>query len=73
MNYRTYLSGKGTTECPRLTLLLQVDGSGHAREGYRFGVEGGPWDADIWTGTSSTRFHWEDTGYGTSCMEKTWS
>jgi hypothetical protein len=49
VNYRTYLSGKGNDECPRLTLLLQVDGSGHAGEGYRFAVEGGPWDTDIWT------------------------
>jgi hypothetical protein len=49
VNYRTYQSGKGTDECPRLTLLLQVDGSGHAGEGYRFAVEGGPWDTDIWT------------------------
>jgi hypothetical protein len=49
VNYRTYQSGKGTDESPRLTLLLQVDGSGHAGEGYRFAVEGGPWDTDIWT------------------------
>ncbi len=26
-----------------------MDGSSHAGEGYRFAVEGGPWDADIWT------------------------
>jgi hypothetical protein len=49
VDYRTYSSGRITDHCPRLTLLLQVDGSGHAGEGYRFATEGGPWDADIWT------------------------
>jgi hypothetical protein len=49
VDYRTYLSRKTLDTGPRLTLLLQVDRSGHAREGYRFTVEGGPWDTDIWT------------------------
>ncbi len=48
-DYRTYTTGEELDESPKLTLLLQVDGSGHAGEGYRFLAEGGPWDADIWT------------------------
>jgi hypothetical protein len=49
VDYRTFRSHHPPEKGPRLTLLLQVDGSGHAGEGYRFAVEGGPWDADIWT------------------------
>jgi hypothetical protein len=49
VDYHTYLSRKTLDKGPRLTLLLQVDGSSHAGEGYRFTVEGGPWDTDIWT------------------------
>jgi hypothetical protein len=49
VNYRTYLTRRAPDDGPRLTLLLQVDGSGHAGEGYRFVAEGGPWDSDIWS------------------------
>jgi hypothetical protein len=47
--YQTYLSRRASDYGPRLTLLLQVDGSGHAGESYRFAAEGGPWDSDIWS------------------------
>jgi hypothetical protein len=38
LEYRTYQAPDSTAGAPHLTLLLQVDGSGHAGEGYRFAV-----------------------------------
>jgi hypothetical protein len=48
-DYRIYQSPHPPGSIPRVTLLLQVDASGHAGEGFRFAVEGGPFDADIWS------------------------
>ena len=48
-DYRTYQTGKTAGGLPRVVLLLQVDGSGHAGEGFRFAVEAEKIDADIWT------------------------
>jgi hypothetical protein len=48
-DYRIYQTPHPPRPIPRVTLLLQVDASGHAGEGFRFAVEGGPFDADIWS------------------------
>jgi hypothetical protein len=48
-DYRIYTDETTPGGGPKLTLLLQVDGGGHAGEGFRFAVDGGPWDAVIWT------------------------
>ncbi len=48
-DYRVYQSGLIPGEQPRCTLLLQVDGSGHAGEGFRLSLEGDRLEADIWT------------------------
>jgi hypothetical protein len=47
--YRVYNSGYIPGEKPRCLLLLQVDGSGHAGEGFRLSLEGDRLEADIWT------------------------
>jgi hypothetical protein len=48
-DYRIYTTETTPEGGPKLTLLLQVDSGGHAGEGFRFAVDGGPWDAVIWT------------------------
>jgi hypothetical protein len=48
-DYRIYNSGRIPGPRPRCLLLLQVDGSGHAGEGYRFSLEGERLEADLWT------------------------
>jgi hypothetical protein len=48
-DYRIYQSPHPLRSIPRVTLLLQVDASVHAGEGFRFAVEGGPFDDDIWS------------------------
>jgi hypothetical protein len=48
-DYRIYATGRRAGDKPRCTLLLQVDGAGHAGEGFRFQLEGGNLTADIWT------------------------
>jgi hypothetical protein len=48
-DYRIITAESAPEEGPKLTLLLQVDGGGHAGEGFRFAVDGGPWNAVIWT------------------------
>jgi hypothetical protein len=48
-NYRIYHSGRIADAKPRCLLLLQVDGTGHAGEGFRFSLEGDQLEADIWT------------------------
>ncbi len=47
--YRVYNSGYIPGEKPRCLLLLQVDGSGHAGEGFRLSLEEDRLEADIWT------------------------
>jgi hypothetical protein len=49
MDYRTYRSPHPAEDWPRLTLLLQVDASGHAGEGYRFAVDCHHLMATIWS------------------------
>jgi hypothetical protein len=48
-NYRIYHSGRIPGPKPRCLLLLQVDGTGHAGEGFRFSLEGDKLEADLWT------------------------
>ncbi len=48
-DYRVYHSGRIPGPKPRCLLLLQVDGSGHAGEGFRFSLEGDHLEADLWT------------------------
>ncbi len=48
-NYRIFHSGRIPNTKPRCLLLLQVDGTGHAGEGYRFSLEGEKLEADIWS------------------------
>ncbi len=48
-NYRIYHSGRIADAKPHCLLLLQVDGTGHAGEGFRFSLEGDQLEADIWT------------------------
>jgi hypothetical protein len=48
-DYRIYHSGRVPGPRPRCLLLLQVDGTGHAGEGYRFSLEGDRLEADLWT------------------------
>jgi hypothetical protein len=48
-DYRVYHSGRVPGPKPRCQLLLQADGSGHAREGFRFSLEGDRVGADLWT------------------------
>jgi hypothetical protein len=48
-DYRIFTAETVPDRGPKLMLLLQVDGGGHAGEGFRFAVDGGPWDAVIWT------------------------
>ncbi len=47
--YHVYNSGYIPGEKSRCLLLLQVDGSGHAGEGFRLSLEGDRLEADIWT------------------------
>ncbi len=47
--YRIYNSGRIQGPRPRCLLLVQVDGSGHAGEGYRLSLEGDRLEADLWT------------------------
>ncbi len=47
--YRVYNSGFIPGERPRCLLLLQVDGGGHAGEGFRLSLEGDRLEADVWT------------------------
>jgi hypothetical protein len=49
LEYRTYQAPDSTAGAPHLTLLLQVDGSGHAGEGYRFAVSDERISATIWS------------------------
>ncbi len=48
-NYRIYHSGRIPGPKPRCLLLLQVDGTGHAGEGFRFSLEEDKLEADLWT------------------------
>ncbi len=48
-NYRIYHSGRIPGPKPQCLLLLQVDGMGHAGEGFRFSLEGDKVEADLWT------------------------
>ncbi len=48
-DYRVYHSGRIPGPRPRCLLLLQVDGNGHAGEGYRLSLEGDRLEADLWT------------------------
>jgi hypothetical protein len=48
-SYRIYQDPANTEFLPRLTLLLQTDGSGHAGEGYRFVVKSERLAATIWS------------------------
>ncbi len=48
-NYRIYHSGRIPGPRPRCLLLLQVDGTGHAGEGFRFSLEGDKLEADLWS------------------------
>jgi hypothetical protein len=47
--FRIYQTDHAKGLLPRITMLLQVDGSGHAGEGFRFTVESDRIDADIWS------------------------
>ncbi len=49
MEFRTFKSPQPVTNCPKLSLLLQVDASGHAGEGYRFAVDCDLLIATIWS------------------------
>ncbi len=48
-DYRNYHSGRIPGPKPRCLLLLQVDSTGHAGEGFRFSLEGDRLEADLWT------------------------
>ncbi len=48
-DYRVYNSGYIPGDQPRCLLLLQVDGSGHAGEGFRLSLEGDRLETDVWT------------------------
>jgi hypothetical protein len=47
--YRVYNSGFLPGDQPRCLLLLQVDGGGHAGEGFRLSLEGDRLEADVWS------------------------
>jgi hypothetical protein len=64
-DYRIFTAETVPEEGPKLTLLLQVDGGGHAGEGFRFAVDGGPWDAVIWTRDLLIPRIWAGTSYVT--------
>jgi hypothetical protein len=48
-NYRIYHSGRIPGSRLRCLLLLQVDGTGHVGEGFRFSLEGDKLEADLWS------------------------
>jgi hypothetical protein len=48
-DYRIYQDSASTDYLPKLTLLLQTDGSGHAGEGFRFVVSSSKITAIIWS------------------------
>jgi hypothetical protein len=47
--YRVYSSGFIPGDRPRCLLLLQVDGGGHAGEGFHLSLEGDRLEADVWS------------------------
>ncbi len=47
--YRVYNSRYLPGDQPRCLLLLQVDGTGHAGEGFRLSLEGERLEADVWS------------------------
>jgi hypothetical protein len=49
LEYRTFRNPQPVVNIPRLTLLLQVDGGGHAGEGFRFAVDCARITATIWS------------------------
>jgi hypothetical protein len=49
LEYRTYQVPDSAAGTPHLSLLLQVDGSGHAGEGYRFAVSSERISATVWS------------------------
>jgi hypothetical protein len=49
MDYQTFRYPQPDRDTPRISLLLQVDGSGHAGEGYRFAVDCDRITATIWS------------------------
>jgi hypothetical protein len=49
LEYLTYQAPDSTAGAPHLILLLQVDGSGHAGEGYRFAVSSERISATVWS------------------------
>jgi hypothetical protein len=49
MEYRTHRCLQPIKDTPRVTLLLQVDGSGHGGEGFRFTVDCDQLTATIWS------------------------
>jgi hypothetical protein len=49
LEYRTYQAPCSAGDLPHLTLLLQVDGSGHTGEGFRFAVSSERISATIWS------------------------